>query len=123
MTRDEARAAWAAAGLTYSDLNLRTLQDLRKMIDLEMKSSGLIKGSYHMHRSVWSGLNSTGFWAALKCASFYFKDREAVTFNADRFVGFAGWADENNVQPILHAFSAWVQKVVNEKAQPAKVAA
>lgn len=31
--------------------------------------------------------------------------------NCDGFVGFAGWADDTNVQPILTAFCAWVDGV------------
>ena len=41
--------------------------------------------------------------------SDYFKGREAVSFNQDGFVGFAGWAADNNVTPITNAFMKWVE--------------
>lgn len=41
----------------------------------------------------------------------YFKRRECISFNRDGFIGFAGWADSNNVQPILKAFNQWCGEV------------
>ena len=38
----------------------------------------------------------------------YFEDREAISFNADGFVGIAGWADSRNSAPFLRAFEAWL---------------
>lgn len=38
----------------------------------------------------------------------YFEDREAVSFNADGFVGIAGWADSKNSVPFLRAFETWL---------------
>ena len=38
---------------------------------------------------------------SVRVKSHYFDAREGVTFGSDGFVGFAGWADENNIQPIL----------------------
>ena len=35
--------------------------------------------------------------------SHYFNGREAISFNRD-FVGFAGWADDTNIQPFVKAF-------------------
>lgn len=49
----------------------------------------------------------------INCKSFYFDDREAVTFNSDEFVGFAGWADDRNVQPILSGFCSWVDEMAH----------
>lgn len=44
----------------------------------------------------------------------YFEDREAISLNADGFVGFAGWADSKNVVPFLSAFDAWIDALVIE---------
>jgi hypothetical protein len=33
--------------------------------------------------------------------------REAVSFNRDGFIGVAGWADNNNVKPLLDALVEW----------------
>jgi len=117
ITRDEARAAWAASGLTYANLTLGNIQKLRDMIGAEMKSSGLIApaggavGTYRIQPKIKAWLQSKGFGVELFCRSHYFKDREAITFNDGGFIGFAGWADETNVQPVLSAFVAWVGEV------------
>ena len=46
--------------------------------------------------------------AFLRVSGFYFSGREAISFNEDGFIGFAGWADDTNVQPFLRAFHKWV---------------
>jgi len=117
MTRDEARAAFKDAGITYKALTPETLDNLRRYIDERMKESGLAGGTYRMSeqgtRLVKAG---DGAWAVLRCQSKYFKDREAVTFNPDGFVGFAGWADETHVQPVLEGFTAWIAAMQPETA-------
>lgn len=49
--------------------------------------------------------------AYLRVSGFYFSGREAVSFNADGFIGIAGWADDTNVQPFLRALMRWAQRV------------
>ena len=39
--------------------------------------------------------------------SHYFTRRECISFNYDGFIGFAGWADQGNTNPILRAFLKW----------------
>ncbi|MBD9539963.1 hypothetical protein IB276_10920 [Ensifer sp. ENS04] len=122
MTRDEARAAWAAAGLTYADLTLGRLQDLRDLIGAEMKVSGLFVpsnrtgGTYRMHSKIDAGIGLDGWRAGLQCRAYYFKNREAVTFNGNGFIGFAGWSDETNVQPILSGFMKWLDALGAQRA-------
>lgn len=109
MTRNEARKAFADSGLTYGMLSVEVLEDLRKRLDGQMKRSELMNGSYRMRRTCHLTQKPGGRYAHVRCKSHYFDDREAVTFNPDGFIGFAGWADERNVQPILEAFTAWVE--------------
>jgi len=45
--------------------------------------------------------------AYLKVDGSYFKSREAISFNNGGFIGFAGWADSRNTDPILKAFCKW----------------
>ena len=52
-----------------------------------------------------------GRYAELRCKSHYFDNREAITFNTDGFIGFAGWADKTNIQPILEGFREWVAEM------------
>ncbi|MBB3947096.1 hypothetical protein GGQ73_003060 [Rhizobium skierniewicense] len=124
MTREEARAAWDTSGLTYAHLTASSVQKLRDLIGTKMKSSGLMApsgrsaGTYRIQSKIKVWLQHGGFGCGLYCKAFYFKDREAVTFNDNGFIGFAGWADEVNVQPILSAFVEWVEGL---KTEPANV--
>jgi len=108
MTRDEARALFAASGLDYSVLTAENLRRLIACINEAMKASGSMRGTFRM----LPGLGLRGPSAAfLRCKSDYFTGREAVSFNADGFIGFAGWADNKNVQPILSGFARWVEEM------------
>ncbi|MET4160535.1 hypothetical protein ABIE61_000349 [Marinobacterium sp. MBR-111] len=110
MTRDEARTAFDKAGLKYADLTRNNLQQLRNLINQEMVESSLIRDSLRCkQRPIFKPDNKRGIWATIRCKAFYFDDREAVSFNPDGFIGFAGWADERNVQPILNGFCKWVE--------------
>ena len=51
--------------------------------------------------------------AYLRVAGRYWPEREAVSFNADGFIGIAGWADDNNVQPFLRGFMRWLKEWMN----------
>lgn len=110
MTRDDARTLFASSGIRIEDLNAEKLSDLRKRIDGKMKESELISGTF---RTV-SRLSKAGGSVSIRCKSRYFDDREAVTFNPDGFIGFAGWADDTNIKPILEAFNEWVQDMTAE---------
>lgn len=107
MARDEAREVFARSGMTYAMLNVPLLRDLRKRMDLRMKAAGLIKGTFRMRRSC-AFKPGDRFFAGLRCKSYYFEDREAVSFNPDGFIGFAGWADDQNIQPVVAGFKDWV---------------
>lgn len=108
ITRDQAREIWATSGLSLADLTADNLRQLRGMIDRAMKASGLMQGSYRAAQRFCCRLDVQQPWAELRCRSNYFDNRQAVTFEKEGFVGFAGWADEFNVQPILSAFCKWV---------------
>lgn len=112
MNRDEARAWFAAAGLTYANVDKDSLQRLKELIDEKMVASGLMKGSYRCNKKlILEGRVSPSFFAGIECHAFYFDKREAVSFNRDGFIGFAGWSDDTNVQPILEGFVAWVDEL------------
>lgn len=105
MTSNEARALFASAKLDYSVLTPSNLQRLRTRINSRMVASGLIKGTFRCRQRA---VVRPGY-GEIRCKSFYFDSREAVTFNSDGFIGFAGWADETNVQPVLAGFADWVK--------------
>lgn len=108
MTRDEARSAFADSGLTYSVLSKPSLESLRQLIDAEMKNAKLIDGSLRMRNVCSVRDTKLGTEAYLRCKAHYFSNREAITFNRNGFIGLAGWADDENVQPFLAGFIAWI---------------
>lgn len=46
--------------------------------------------------------------AYLRIDGAYFHAREAISFNPGGFIGFAGWASDDNVVPFLRAFFRWL---------------
>ena len=113
MMREQARDIWRRSGLTYEILTDENLRSLRKFINDEMIASGAMQGTFRAHRTKKAKRTPYGkIWADLRCRSFYFTHRQAVTFEPDGFIGFAGWADEINVQPILAGFVKWVAHLV-----------
>lgn len=110
MTRDEARAHWQKSGLTYDVLTKESVERLRKMLDKSMRESGLMKGSFRMRATRNNLRGSSGRKIVeLRCKAFYFEDREAVTIDTFYFIGFAGWADETNVQPLPNSYPQSIQ--------------
>lgn len=110
MTRDDARNLWAETGLKFSDLNKLDLQKLRTLVN-----EGLINHSHlngYRCRQRWTVREK---FAELRCSSFYFGNRECITFNEDGFIGFAGWADDKNIQPILQGFKSWIEYLQSQK--------
>lgn len=111
MNRSDARGLWAASGLTFRDLTHAMLRDLRKSVQAEMIAGGHIRNSLRARQR----FSIKERQIALRCKGAYFDDREAITFYDDGFVGFAGWADDKNIQPILKGFCAWLQKLRPEQ--------
>lgn len=110
ISRDAARQVWRDTGLDPSDLTPGDLASLRRSIDREMRRSDLIRGTLRMGGRVRTRReNGRVVLAELRCRSDYFEDRQAVSFERDGFIGFAGWADEVNVQPVLRGFVSWAR--------------
>lgn len=51
--------------------------------------------------------------------SHYFTRRECISFNKDGFIGFAGWADQRNTNPIIDAFIKWCDVLAAQKNEVA----
>jgi len=112
LTREMARAVWAGTGLQLADLSASDLGTLRGRLDRELRASDLIRGSFRMHPRVRTVSHGGRLRTAdLRCRSDYFEERQAITFEESGFVGFAGWADEVNVQPVLIAFTSWATEL------------
>lgn len=111
MTREEARAYWAASVLTYDVLTKASVERLRDLIDVRMRD-GYLRGTFRAGRVRVPAQG--GDAADIRCTAWYFKGgcaRQAITFEKSGFIGFAGWSDDTNIQPILAGFVAWVDEM------------
>jgi hypothetical protein len=111
MTRDQARELFNASGLTFSVINQQSMQRLRTHINEQMIKSGCMLGTFRCRQRGIVKQTPNGLYAEIRCKADYFDNREAISFNTDGFIGFAGWADEKNVQPILSGFANWVREL------------
>ena len=114
--RNDARKAFVDAGLTYAVLTPTKMQRLRTLVNEHMTASGVILGTFRCRQRAIIKQTPWGPFAELRCRADYFDNREAISFNTDGFIGFAGWADDGNVRPILDGFKAWVAELVAAKA-------
>ena len=108
--RNLARELFRESALSYSDLTPKNLRRLRHLINSEMILSKCMRGSLRCKQRHTAQLDDSGavIHAQLRCRSFNFENREAVSFNRDGFIGFAGWSDNTNIVPILAGFTQWV---------------
>lgn len=102
------RARFSDLGIAIEDLTIDDFKALHAQLSEKLKSSFLINGSY-----VMEPLNPTKP-QFMTCKSNYFEKREAVSFNSDGFIGFAGWASSANVEPIFQAFDTWLVYLQNK---------
>lgn len=121
-TNQEARALFWDSGLTYGDIDKRALDVLLAFLDIELASCRLnpktsLQGSMRMQTEIVSVAAAAGgiSEAYLFVDGPYFKEREAISFNDDGFIGIAGWADSKNVRPFLVAFGQWVEWMANRE--------
>lgn len=115
--QDTARALFTEMGLKYSDINTASIYRLRAFIDIEFTAQDTI---CNMHcgkiDEVVNGKDEI-VYAQIKCNGVHFTSREAITFNRDGFIGFAGWADSGNVRPVIEAFLRWLDEKVHGPAE------
>ena len=103
MNNDEVREILDSKGITVKNVTDDQVKILHSILSENLTNSGCFRGSFKINK-----LDNTRY---LTCASDYFVDREAVSFNSDGFIGFAGWADSKNVQPILKSVVEWANKI------------
>ena len=109
--RENARQAFKDSGFTYAVLLEGGMQRLRTHVHRRMKESGCMLGTYRCRQRGVVKETSSGLYGELRCRADYFDDREAVSFNTDGFVGFAGWADSENVKPVIDGFMDWLTEI------------
>lgn len=112
-TNSEARTYFSGRGLTYDDITegdiLTLVMLLSKHIKLANKTCETSMGTMYLSRRVDTKRKTNG--AIVSCFlyvnSHYFERRECISFNKGGWIGFAGWADQGNTNPILRAFIEW----------------
>lgn len=109
----EARDYFARKGLTYDDITegdiLVLIMLLNKHIKKSNKENETSVSTMRLSEKVDMKKKSNGtiITCFLYMNSHYFTRRECISFNRDGFIGFAGWADQGNTNPILRAFLEW----------------
>ena len=101
MNRDEAREVIKHNGITCKNVTLWSIARLRKILKIHLCQSGIYDGSAKLEMQ-----NKVKF---IEMKTNRWNNRECVSFNDDGFVGIAGWADDNNVKPIIIALIEWAE--------------
>ncbi len=112
-SNDEARDYFKNKGLTYADITEGDILTLVMLLNKHIKKSN--KGgetsvntmSLSKKIDIKKKSNGTITECFLYMNSHYFTQRECISFNQNGFIGFAGWADQGNTNPILRAFLEW----------------
>ncbi len=100
MDRDQVRRGLANAGIECSTVSDDELKRLRRIISKHLRRSGIYRGTARLARAK----RDLKF---IEMKTSEWDRREAVSFNRDGFIGIAGWADNNNVKPLLSALVEW----------------
>lgn len=122
-TNDECRKHFADCGLTYSDVTEGDILTLTMLLNREIKKSVASReASVDTIRlspkiDIKTNDNGTIITCFLYMNSHYFEKRECISFNRDGWIGFAGWADTGNSNPIRRAFLEWCDIVAEQKKQ------
>ena len=121
-TNDRAREYFAASGLTYNDVTegdiLVLVMLLNKHIKKAVKDHETSVESICLSKKIDMKKRSDGsiICCYLYVTSHYFTKRECISFNRGGFIGFAGWADQGNTNPMLRAFLEWCDYLKECKA-------
>lgn len=120
-TNEEARQYFRDKGLSYHDITEGDILSLLMLLNREIKKSNKAGetsvSTMHMSSKIDMKKRTNG--TIIKCFlyinSHYFTQREAISFNEDGFIGFAGWADQGNTNPLLRAFLRWCDDLAAAK--------
>lgn len=120
-TNDEARQYFADCGLSYRDITEGDILSLVLLLNREFKKSNEMGetsvDTMHLSKKIVMKKRPDG--SIINCFLFvnshYFTQRECISFNTYGFIGFAGWADDRNTNPIRRAFIAWCDELKKAK--------
>lgn len=109
---DDAREYFKGKGLSYDDITEGDILVLTMLLQKELKKSnkaGETSVTMSLSKKIDMKKKSNGSIRScyLYMNAHYFTQREAIFFNEDGFIGFAGWADVGNKNPLLRAFLKW----------------
>ena len=135
MKNEDLRDRFNSLGLTYSRIGSKEIHWLERLLKKELSEfkkddpyhvftmeletlrkadvnyeQGTLKNCFFMVRGKITPHKG-------KKSYYYFKRREAISFNTENkngfgFIGFSGWSDSSNVQPFLRAFDKWIDCVI-----------
>lgn len=119
---DEARQYFADKGLSYNDITEGDILTLTMLLNKHIKAANKDnETSVELHLSSKMVIKKRTNGALLSCYLYlnahYFTRRECISFNEDGFIGFAGWADQGNTNPILRAFLEWCDYLAKQKQE------
>lgn len=120
VTSDYCRKLFKSLNLTYEDAR-QHINVLINYLDIELQNYGKTKNGQDIKMVIDKKIkhDKKGGIYILVDGS-YFKNREAISFNNDGFIGFCGWASTSNSVPIYDAFILWCQYVYTSKKEYAK---
>lgn len=120
-SNNEAREYFKSKNLSYDSINegdiLVLIMLLQKEIKKSVKAGETSVSTIYLSSKVNMKKKSNGsiIHCYLYVNSHYFTRREAISFNPDGFIGFAGWADQGNTNPLLRAFLKWCDYLAEQK--------
>lgn len=119
---EEAREYFKSKGLTYDDITEGDILVLTMLLQKELKKSNKVhETSVDMSLSSKVDMRKKSNGSIICCFLYmnanYFTRREAISFNRDGFIGFAGWADQGNTNPLLRAFLKWCDYLADQEVE------
>lgn len=120
-TTNDARDYFKSKGLSYHDITEGDICVLVMLLNKHLKRSNKTGetsvDTMRMSEKIDMTRKSNGTIIScyLYMNSHYFTRRECISFNIDGFIGFAGWADRCNLNPILRAFLEWCDYLAKMK--------
>ena len=119
-SNEEARQYFKNKGLTYGSITEGDILTLSMLLNKHIKNANkeceTSMGSMYLSKKIdlKRKTNGTLVHCYLYVNSHYFARRECISFNPDGFIGFAGWADQGNTNPILRAFIEWCDSITEQ---------
>ena len=128
VTRDDAREYFTSKGMTYTSDPVKMIAypihwgDIMRL--WQMCEDHIDEAELEMRMRPTPKIKRIKFRdqvseAYIRVDGPDFTNREAISFNADGFIGFAGWASDKNVKPFISAFVEWVDWFVDKYGEKA----